>query len=242
MGKPEDTFHAQHYVRHNARRLEHLASLGLPLHDRTVLEVGAGIGDHTSFYVDRGCRVIATEGRAENLATLQYRYHDNPNVTCVWVDMDTPPWRADEPDQVESCQIVHCYGLLYHLSKPAPAITWMAEHCTEMLLLETCVSMGDEVALRRVAESAADPSQALRGEGVRPTRRWVFEELKKNFPHVYIPRTQPNHPEFPLDWSAPRAGDVLSRAVFVATREALPDAVASGAYTRSLLALQQRAG
>ena len=49
-------FHTDHYLRHNQRLLEHLATLGLPIAGRTVLEVGAGIGDLTSFFLDRAIR------------------------------------------------------------------------------------------------------------------------------------------------------------------------------------------
>src|SRR5688572_10851078 len=61
-----ELFHAPSYLRHNARRLEHLATLGLPIAGSTVLEVGAGIGDHTSFYLDRGCTVTTVEAREAN--------------------------------------------------------------------------------------------------------------------------------------------------------------------------------
>ena len=67
-------FHSDDYLRHNARRLEHLASLRLPVSGRSVLEVGAGIGDHTHYYTDRGCRVTITEARAQNLTYLTQRY------------------------------------------------------------------------------------------------------------------------------------------------------------------------
>ena len=50
---PAYEFHSHHYMRHNARRLEHLASLQIPVDGRTVLEVGAGIGDLSHFYLDR---------------------------------------------------------------------------------------------------------------------------------------------------------------------------------------------
>ncbi|MEG4231950.1 hypothetical protein QUA40_07545 [Microcoleus sp. Pol11C3] len=56
-------FHCDGYLRHNQRKLEHLASLGLDIVGKTVLELGAGIGDHTSFFRDRSCEVIVTEGR-----------------------------------------------------------------------------------------------------------------------------------------------------------------------------------
>ena len=60
-------FRSDHYQRHNRRRQEHLATLELPIAGRSVLEVGAGIGDHTAFFTDRGCRVTATDGRPELL-------------------------------------------------------------------------------------------------------------------------------------------------------------------------------
>lgn len=57
----ERHFHSIFYLRHNARRQEHLATLGLDLGNKSVLEVGAGIGDHTQFFLDRGCKVLCTE-------------------------------------------------------------------------------------------------------------------------------------------------------------------------------------
>ena len=47
-----DSFKTDYYQRHNQRRLEHLSSLNLDIFSKTVIEVGAGIGDHTSFFVD----------------------------------------------------------------------------------------------------------------------------------------------------------------------------------------------
>ena len=64
------------YLRLNARRLEHLASLGLPIAGGEVLEVGAGIGDLTSFFLDRGCSVTAIQPRPENRACFASQYGD----------------------------------------------------------------------------------------------------------------------------------------------------------------------
>ena len=41
-----------------------------------MLEVGAGIGDHTSFFLDRGCTVTVTEVQEQNLVVLGSRYAD----------------------------------------------------------------------------------------------------------------------------------------------------------------------
>jgi hypothetical protein len=50
-------------------------SLGLPLARRRVLELGAGIGDHTTFFLDRDCEVCVSDGHAENVDFLRQRYH-----------------------------------------------------------------------------------------------------------------------------------------------------------------------
>jgi hypothetical protein len=41
------------------------------------------------------------------------------------------------------------------------------------------------------------------------------------FQYVYIPVTQPNHPEFPVDWTTGIPDHRLWRAVFIASRDEL---------------------
>jgi hypothetical protein len=217
-GGPSDFFHSYKYLRHNARRLEHLASLRIPVAGLTVLEVGAGIGDHSGYYLDRGCKVTITEARDENLRVLSERY---AGEQIARLDLENPQRVTGAPFDV-----VHCYGLLYHLSNPEQALAFLAEHCRQFLFLETCVSFGNDKQVNLVAEEQADPTQAVSGTGCRPTRRWLFEELQRHFPHVYCPLTQPNHDEFPLDWTAPekhrsKHGNGLVRAVLVASRTLL---------------------
>ena len=128
------TFHSPHYLRHNARRLEHLASLRIPVSGMSVLEVGAGIGDHSHYYIDRGCSITITEARPENLKYLRRRYsHDK----VQFLDMERPSQIDGSP-----FDIVHCYGLLYHLKNPEKALTFLGRSTKRMLFLETCVSFG----------------------------------------------------------------------------------------------------
>ena len=207
----QDTFWADHYIHHNQRRQEHLASLGLPLARRRVLELGAGIGDHTTFFLDRECEICVTDGRAENVEFLRKRYHW---MRVEMIDLEQP-LTFKEPFEV-----VYAYGLLYHLSDPASAIAKMASLCTDLLLLETCVSPGDGLAINPVSENQVDPSQSVTGTGCRPTRPWIMQTLREHFPHAYVTTTQPWHPEFPLNWDAPPT-DGLTRSVFVASRRPL---------------------
>jgi hypothetical protein len=208
-----ENFSSFHYDRHNKRRLEHLASLRLNVGGKSVLEVGAGVGDHTSFFIDRGCRVTCTDARKELLNILIQRY---PFI-------ETYQWNIESkvPKEIEMYGIVYAYGILYHTKKPDVAIQNISKHCDEMLLLETCVSYGDDTSINIVNEFKDDPTQAIDGYGCRPTRNWVFNELKKHFPFVYNTLTQPAHEEFPLNWNTKVEfinSQVLARSIFVASR------------------------
>lgn len=210
---PQEFFHSPHYLRLNARQLEHFASLGIDVRGTSVLEVGAGIGDHTHYFLDRACRVTITESRAENLAVLRELY---PYERVRELDMERPVAVEGTP-----YEIVYCSGLLYHLSKPAEALTFLAQQCSGMLIVQTCVSFGAANELHPVTEDVDDLTQSMHGGACRPTRPWVFDQLRRHFPCVYCPVTQPNHEEFPLDWNSPekhRSEKGLQRAIFIASR------------------------
>ncbi len=218
MNDPIKEFHSRHYLNHNARRLEHLASLRIPVSNKSVLEVGAGIGDHSGYYIFRNCPITITEARAENLELLKARY---PGVPVQFLDMDNPSTPASAP-----FDLVHCYGLLYHLQKPEQALKFLGRCTQEILFLETCVSFGDDDAVNLVEEDQNSTTQSFTGLGCRPTRPWLFKQLHDVFEYVYVPKTQPYHGEFPLDWSAPEKHKAdLQRAIFIASREPLKNEI-----------------
>jgi hypothetical protein len=214
MSKAE-YFQTDHYQRHNQRRQEHLATLGLPLAGKTVLEVGAGIGDHTSFFVDRKCHVTSTDGRSDLVDLIKARYG---SVQAFHWDIENAP-----PGNILPHQIVYCYGLLYHVPNPEFVLKSLASLASEMLLLETCVSFGEDLSINALPECPDDPTQALSGKGCRPTRRWIFSTLAMLFPYVYLTRDQPWHEEFPLDWTMDQNPEsAFARSVFVASRQPIP--------------------
>lgn len=223
-------FHSDPYVRHTARRLEHLASLRIPVEGMSVLEVGAGIGDLSHYFLDRGCTVTITEARSENLAHLAQRY---PNGNVQFLDLESPSRVDGSPFDV-----VLCYGTLYHLSNPKEALDFLSESTSKMLFLETCVSFGEQEEVHLIKEPD-NPTQAYSGMGCRPTRSWLFRELRRLFQHVYVPTTQPCHSEFPLDWTMPEKHTAgFQRAVFIASRTPLDNE----ALAPSLLSRQARSG
>lgn len=211
-------FHRDNYIRHNGRRLEHLASLGLDLNNKTVLEPGAGIGDHSLFYLDRGCHVTAMEPRSDNCSILeehiaQFGPEISKRLRVIQGDTDA----MEKLD--EDFDVVHCYGLLYHTPDPAKVIRLLAARSHGLIVLETCVSPRGE-GINPVEENPSSPTQAFDGRGCRPSRQWVFAELHRALPHVYMPRTQPSHNEFPLDWEKPPKPG-RTRAVFIASKTPL---------------------
>jgi SAM-dependent methyltransferase len=224
IAKAAVLFRNHQYHRHNCRRQEHLASLRLDLRGKSVLELGAGVGDHTTFFLDRDCTVVSVEARAENCALFAAGMQDLQlagyrKVTQARLVRGRIELLNDLIS--EQFDIVYCYGLLYHLADPKPALEMMATRCREMLLLETCVSFGNHESLNAVVESQADPTQSFEGRGCRPTRPWVFNHLKSLFPFVYLPLTQPAHEEFPVNWTPPYPQQLLVRAVFIAARRAI---------------------
>ena len=216
-GSPQADFHSPRYLRNNFRRLEHLATLGLDIRNKAVLELGAGIGDLTTFFLDRNCQTTSTEGRAENFSLLAARYKDDPTVKTFALDLDPPPpGGAAAALAGRRFDIVFCYGLLYHLSDPAGALDFISDACSDLLLLETIVSphAGTVNSYRENIDLAG---AAVSGLGCRPSRTWVFAELQRRFAHVYVPMTQPNHVEFPQDWTL-ESHPAATRAVFVGSR------------------------
>ena len=219
-----EDFHSVSYLRHNARRLEHLASLNLPIHNRSVLELGAGVGDHTTFFLDRGCAVTCVEPRAENCTLLASLMHERRNegyqaaTRCRILRADALSF---EPVIGETFDIVHCYGLLYHTDDPLAVLSAISRKCSGLLLLETCVAFGRHEAINPVPERAHIPSQSVSGFGCRPTRPWIFKRLSELFAYAYVPRTQPAHEDFPLDWNAEQPTDREARAVFIGSRQKL---------------------
>ena len=99
-----ENFFSPPYQAHNRARLDHLASLGLPLSKRRVLELGSGPGDHTGFYVRRECSIVSVDSRQDCLDVLHQRY---PNVQTVLCDLNSPAPLAD----LGIFDVIHCYGV-----------------------------------------------------------------------------------------------------------------------------------
>lgn len=211
-----NTFLSKHYQLHNVARLKHLDSLGLDLYGKTVIEFGAGIGDHTYFYLLKNCTVFSTDARTELVEFIKNRFGNKTMVLNIENEID-------RIKRLPKFDIIHCYGILYHICNPEEFLRSLKGKGS-LLLLETCV-LTDFIPSSNyfVDEDNSDPTQAFGGKGSRPTREWIFKLLKEIFPYVYVPKTQPDHPEFPKDWMKDysRLQKDLIRAVFIASEKEL---------------------
>jgi len=212
-------FDAQPATELNQARMDFLATLDLPLDGRRVLDVGCGVGHLTPFYTSRGCRVVGLDGRAENVARMQTLYPDVEGVVGDVQETDLASLGAFD--------LVHCFGLLYHVENPVAVLRKLAAACRDVLLLETIVS--DAIApVMALADESGKATQALDGLGCRPSPSFVVMALDRaGFDFVYGTTSPPRHPDFDIDWcndlASARHGRNL-RCVFVASRTRLSTA------------------
>jgi SAM-dependent methyltransferase len=193
--------------------LSHLESLKLDIDNLSVLEVGAGVGLLTHFFEKRNCQVLSTDARIELVKEQQERY---PHRKVEVADLEKP----ETYKNFGEFDIVFCYGTLYHLSNPEFTIRELAKLCKKYFLLETCVFPIDNGKINLIEEPKFFLHQSFYGLGCRPARNWVLNTLKKYFPYAYITATQPDHPDYQLEWPVqdPREN---TRCVFVASKEQL---------------------
>jgi SAM-dependent methyltransferase len=208
-------FHTLDYLDITARRLEHLATLGLEIQSKHVLELGAGVGDLTQFFVSRDCKITATDARSDLVEIIRSRF---PNeVSARVLDLENTNLEFKEV-----FDIVFCYGVLYHLSDPEAVIKTLARSTQNLLLLETCVTEKSVIGADQrslISEDSKSLTQAFHGTGCRPNRNWLYETLKQNFEYVYTTKTQPRHKQFPLDWRQVNDEDGLHRAIFICSKK-----------------------
>jgi len=196
----------------NVARMDFIRGLDLSLPGRRVLDIGAGVGHFARMYADGGAQVVAVEGRAENVRLLRERH---PDVEAHLGDI-----QEMSGDGLGRFDIVHCFGLLYHLDSPVAALRRIVKLCEGVLLLETMVCDADMPVLM-LADESRSVNQALAGIGCRPSPSFVALALNRvGFRFVYGAAVPPAHPDFQFEWrndlSVTRDGHNL-RCVFVAS-------------------------
>ncbi|HMP00857.1 MAG TPA: methyltransferase domain-containing protein [Gemmatales bacterium] len=199
----------------NEARIKNLDYMQLPLADKSVVDVGAGVGHLAQALVQRGCMVTCAEGRQENVDEIRRRL---PGVRAAVFDVE----RGDL-SQLGKFDVVFCYGLIYHVENPLFALRNLASAASNLLLIESMVCDSYHPVMH-IEEEPLTPNQALRGFGCRPSPSFLTFALKRLGFHVYGPKVLPDHPCYHFQWRdslRTREQGRGLRAVVVAAREPL---------------------
>lgn len=176
-------------LRINQERLKHLDSLNLDISNKNVTEYGAGPGLLTQYFIYKNCKINALEGREDNIK----HFIQNQNVRIKQFDLEKTDW-----NEIQTTQIGFAYGLLYHLGNPKNFVEQASKKTEDFLILETIASDDKQpISEHFVTEDKASEIQSLSGFACRPSRKLVWDWFKEYFPYVYVPKTQPNHEDFP---------------------------------------------
>lgn len=200
----------------NQARLEHLASLGLGLEGKRVLEVGSGLGYLTGFWEERGCEVVSVEGRPGNIAE-DIRRHSWRAGRIHLLDLNRP----NSCSHLGQFDIVFMYGILYHLEHPLAVLHELAGQCTGLLLVSSMVLPTDNGKVNKCREGLAADQGLTRESCCRPARDWLLSNLRDCCGYAYHTVTQPKDRDYPLHWPPPLPYQGRNRAIFVGSREPL---------------------
>ena len=159
---------------------------GLSLH--TALDAGCGVGYFSSFLRERGFKVVAFDGRADNVAEARRR---NPEIDFRVADVESP-----EIFGFGAFDLVLCFGLLYHTENPFRVLRNLHAVTRSLLAIETMCFSGRSPALF-LRDEGTVVDQGLRLVALYPTEVIVVAMLyRAGFPYVYRSADPPQHPDF----------------------------------------------
>lgn len=211
---PEKIFNDNGYISFDNVRFTNFDKLNIDINKKTVLELGSGIGNHTSFLYNKAPKKIITiEGRPENIEFIKEKFKNSTNIVPIQFDLEGDITQIDELK--DGVDIIYNYGLLYHLKNPLDFIDKLNGIKHGKMILETCIELhGNENLINEDKESF---SQSLSGSGSRPNLFTLVEKLKENYKNVFYPE-QPEHAWYDIHSNPP---PVLKRIVIICEEQIL---------------------
>jgi FkbM family methyltransferase len=143
----------------------------------SALDVGCGVGHFSHFLSTLNFRVIAMDGREENVGEARKRY---PGISFVTGNVED-----FRPDDVGKFEFTLCVGLLYHLENPFRAIRNLYSVTEKILLVETmCVPESQPVM--ELLDEGISENQGLNYVAFYPSESCLIKMLyQAGFPFVY---------------------------------------------------------
>ena len=178
----ERNFRSDAAIRLNARRMEEFCRYEKDLRDKSILEVGSGIGLLSTWFIDRRFDVTLSDARVSHVKLLQKRFPDTPVI--LYDLRDCPTIEFD---------VVFCFGVLYHLENPVQGVRHLDRLTKKILFLETLVAEKGEVNPTKENKYALD--QSLNGLGCRPGWDFLYRLLFNTFPIIHC-HDYPHHEDY----------------------------------------------
>lgn len=155
---------------------------------RRALDAGCGIGFFSSLLGSLGFRVVAFDGRQDNVDEATRRY---PGI-----DFRTADVEELVPPELGSFDLVLCFGLLYHLENPFRAVRNLHALTAKVLLIES-MCIPDKRVLLEFRDEGPSEDQGLRNMAFYPTEACLVKMLyRAGFTSVCRFLDLPDHPDF----------------------------------------------
>lgn len=142
--------------------------------DKTILELGSGLGDIGAFFAELGATVVCLDGRIQNVRFATLKHRNIPNFKCLHFNLE------HDFSEFGRFDCILNFGLLYHLKN-------VESH------LACCFKMSDDVVLETVVCDSTDPykidhcaednrinEESLEGTGSRPSPFYVERIAAEN--------------------------------------------------------------
>jgi len=184
-----DQSHAMRFV--EARRVllrSFLPDLQRQIKLQTALDVGCGVGYFSELLHDTGFRVVAFDGRRENVVEARSRF---PEIQFLHADAEDVATQ-----NLGSFDLVLCFGFLYHLENPFRAIRNLHALTAKILLVESMCTPQQQPVLSLLDESH-DKDQGLHYVAFYPSEACLVKMLyRSGFRFVYRLGHLPVHEDF----------------------------------------------
>ena len=184
-----DTSHYLKLIESRGETIRDMVSLLKPvLKLSTALDAGCGIGFFSEILRERGLQVRAFDGRQSNVNEARRRF---PQIAFELGNIEAGAIR-----DLGQFDLVLCFGLLYHLESPLPAIRNLRSLTGKGLLIES-MCFPDQEPWMLLREEPSTDDQSLTDIAFYATEGCLAKMLyRAGFHNVYRITRLPDHDDF----------------------------------------------